>query len=81
MTETETKQAEAEQEEAAETQTVVPPTVTTIGQAFTFLGLTGSVSSQDEIKKAFARRVKALANESGDGTGDMDNLTQAKEFY
>lgn len=57
----------------------VPPTMT-IGRAFKTLGLVGSVSSSQEIVSAFRSRVRSAADGTGGFRGDMDVLTQAKEF-
>jgi hypothetical protein len=58
----------------------VPPTVTTLPQAFSILGLYGGISSQEEIHEAFRRKVKSSADGRGGYALDMDDLTQAKEF-
>ena len=54
--------------------------VTTLSQAFRILGITGGVSNQEQITTAFRLKVKAYATGNGDYKGDMDMLTQAKEF-
>lgn len=55
-------------------------TITTLPQALHALGVAGGVSTPEEIQVAFRQRVKEAADGAGSYQGDMDVLTQAKEF-
>jgi hypothetical protein len=53
--------------------------ITTIRQAFRILRISG-IESREEILAAFQRAVKTAADGYGGYAGDMDDVTQAKEF-
>ena len=59
----------------------VPLAVTTIAQAFKILGITGGISTDDEVRAAFKRTVRQAAEgKAGNYTQDMDVVSQAQEF-
>jgi hypothetical protein len=54
--------------------------ITSVGQAFNVLGISGGISQEEEVYTAFRQKVKEAADGTGGYSGDMDTVTQAKDY-